>query len=184
MKSENKLIQSVQNQFCMVLKGQAAFEVPTNSNSIVRYTKLNITPEVLKAAAPVFTKVFKKDSSIVRAYPYLKNKKVSSHDLVNMGCNFVQVFGAAPEPNHIHASTIIIQVVQGRGILWYEKDGKNLKASVEEGDMAVIPVGAPHFFHGDPLVVYAGIEFGPVIDYQKHHYHENVSKNKIPLRIR
>jgi mannose-6-phosphate isomerase-like protein (cupin superfamily) len=149
----------------------------------VRFTLAKLNREMLEAAAPLFTNVYARESSIVQAYPYLRNKKFSADDLINFSTNFVQVFGAAPEPMHIHSSTIVVQVVQGKGVLLYEQDGKSMKGGVGEGDMAVIPVGAPHFFHGDPLVVYTGIEMGPVIDYQKHHYVDNRKVEKNYLRV-
>ena len=164
------LVEAVGSRHCSLLKGIAAYELPENSNSVVRFSYWNLTREILAAACPVFTCIYDLDSSITDAYPYLKGKHFEPDDLMHFGSNFVQVFGAAPEPNHIHASTIVVQVVQGRGILIHEDaQGDELREVAEEGDTIVIPVGAPHFFHGDPLVVYSGIEFGPIIDYQKHH---------------
>jgi hypothetical protein len=163
------LMRAVSDHHCSLLKNIAAYELPENSNSVVRFSKWNLTWGVLNAACPVFTAIYNLDSSITDAYPHLKGKHFEAWELMNCGSNFVQVFGAAPEPTHIHATTIIAQVVQGKGILIHERDGTEIRDVAEEGDTIIIPVGAPHFFHGDPLVTYTGIEFGPVIDYQKHH---------------
>jgi hypothetical protein len=165
-----KLLKAVGSFHCSVLKDIAGCDIPERSNSLVRYAQWNITREILETACHVFTHVYKQDSSITEQYPHLKGKEFSADDLTQFGSNYVQVFGAAPEPTHIHASTIIAQVVQGKGTLIHEDaQGDEVVYSAGEGDTIVIPVGAPHFFHGNPLVVYSGIEFGPVIDYQKHH---------------
>jgi cupin superfamily acireductone dioxygenase involved in methionine salvage len=165
-----RVIHAVQKSGCSLIKNAAAHELPDRSNSIVRFSKWTLSSRVLEAACPIFTKIYALDSSITEQYHYLKGKQFIPEDLMHFGSNYVQVFGAAPEPTHIHATTIVAHVVQGKGILIHEdEDGGEIRDIAEEGDTIVIPVGAPHFFHGDPLVVYTGIEFGPVIDYQKHH---------------
>ena len=167
---QTQLVRAVASPTCSVLKRAASFEVPKNSNSVVRFSMAHITREVLAASTQLFTEVYSRESSITESYPHLRGQVFALNDILNFSSNLVHVLGAAPEPNHIHSTTIVIQVVEGIGIIFYEKNDKPSQELVEQGDMAVIPVGAGHFFHGDPMITYAGIEFGPVIDYQKHHY--------------
>lgn len=171
-----KIIEAVKKTTCSLVKGGAEIEIPTNSNSIVRYSKWNIQQEVIEAAIPVFNEVYTKNSSITEAYPHLKNKKFEVKDLFQFGSNFVQVFGEASEELHIHATTVVVHVIQGKGtLLYHDKNANEQQLEAEEGDTVIIPAGAPHFFHGDPLIVYTGIEFGPILDYQKHHYYERLA---------
>lgn len=153
---------------CTVINSQAGWDVPAGSNSVVRFSIWKITQTVLEASLPVFTTVYGRDSSIVETYPNLKEKRFTVDDLI-LGSNYVEVFGGAPEPMHIHATTIVAHVVQGTGVLLHRIGSTNVRTTAGEGDTIVIPAGAPHFFHGTPRITYTGIEFGPVIDYQKHH---------------
>ena len=154
---------------CSIIVGGAGYEVPPNSNSVVRFCKPQLTQEMLGAMLPVFHAAYAVQSSIVEAYPHLRGKKFKVGDL-RFNSNFVQVLGAAPEPMHIHSTFIIAQVVDGCGVLIHQdENGDEIRTKVGVGDVIVIPAGALHFFHGDPYVAYTGIEIGPVIDRQKHY---------------
>lgn len=166
---ENDLHQAVGRiGLCTLLERAAGYEVPPKSNSIVHFTTLHITADILDASLPVFDWAYARESSVVRAYPHLRRRKFKREDLM-FSSNFVQVLGKIDEPLHIHSTTIVAQVVHGKGILRHVNKGKTISSIAKEGDMLVIPVGAPHFFVGDPFISYVGIEFGPVVDYQKHY---------------
>ena len=90
---------------------------------------------------------------------------------IKIGINFVHIEGELPEGEemHVHISFLVGICVEGRGILIYEKDGQILEGLVEQGDMVFVPRNTLHYFVGQPSVKYSAMEFGPVIDYQKHH---------------
>ena len=91
---------------------------------------------------------------------------------IKIGVNFVEINGKMPEGEelHVHISMMIAIATEGKGILIYEKEGKEIIDIVEKGDMFFVPKNALHYFEGDPVFKFAAIEFGPTIDYQKHHY--------------
>lgn len=96
----------------------------------------------------------------------------SLYEDIKIGVNFVEIEGNIPsgEELHVHISMMIGIVVFGKGIMLYEKDSVQLTEEVEAGDMIFVPRNAPHYFEGLPTIRYSAIEFGPLIDYQKHHH--------------
>jgi mannose-6-phosphate isomerase-like protein (cupin superfamily) len=90
---------------------------------------------------------------------------------IKIGINYVHIEGELPEGEemHVHISFLVGICVEGQGVLIYEKDGKTLEAFVEQGDMIFVPRNTLHYFIGEPFIKYSAMEFGPVIDYQKHH---------------
>ena len=90
---------------------------------------------------------------------------------IKIGINFVEITGSIPaeEEMHVHISMLVALVVEGSGIIIYEKDGQELRERVEKGAMVFVPRNMLHYFEGDPVIKYSAIEFGPTIDYQKHH---------------
>jgi len=91
---------------------------------------------------------------------------------IKFGFNFVQIQGNMPqgEELHIHVSYLIGIAVEGKGKLIYKKNETVLTELVESGDMFFIPRNAFHYFEGDPVIRFSALEFGPIIDYQKHYY--------------
>ena len=94
------------------------------------------------------------------------------YEEIKLGVNFVEIEGPiAPEEDlHVHISMLVGIIVFGNGIIIYNKNGEELRESVVAGDMVFVPRNAPHYFEGVPNIKYSAIEFGPIIDYQKHHY--------------
>jgi mannose-6-phosphate isomerase-like protein (cupin superfamily) len=92
-------------------------------------------------------------------------------DEIKIGINFVEITGLIPaeEEMHVHISMLVAIVVEGSGIIIYEKDGQELREKVGKGAMVFVPKNTLHYFEGDPTIKYSAIEFGPNIDYQKHH---------------
>lgn len=91
---------------------------------------------------------------------------------IKIGVNFVSIVGSMPkdEELHVHLAMLVGIVVEGKGSLIYEKNGGILVDIVEAGDIVFVPKNTLHSFEGDPEVKYSLVEFGPIIDYQKHHY--------------
>ena len=90
---------------------------------------------------------------------------------IKIGINFVEITGDIPtdEEMHVHISMLVALVVEGSGIIIYEKDGQELREKVNKGSMVFVPKNTLHYFEGNPTIKYSAIEFGPNIDYQKHH---------------
>lgn len=90
---------------------------------------------------------------------------------IKIGVNFVEITGPIPEEEemHVHISMLVAIVVEGTGMMIYEKDGKKFKERVGKGAMVFVPKNTLHYFEGAPTIKYSAIEFGPSIDYQKHH---------------
>ncbi len=109
-------------------------------------------------------------------FPFVETAKAcfpdSDINSIKLGVNFVSIRGenAPDEGLHIHLSMIVGIIVEGQGIIHYEKDGKVITDHVSQGDVVFVPRNAPHTFEGAPEVKYSLVEFGPDIDYQKHHY--------------
>lgn len=91
---------------------------------------------------------------------------------IKIGLNFVSIKGEMPQEEdlHVHLAMLVGIVVEGTGYLLYKKNEEILKEVVECGDVVFVPRNTLHSFEGSPEVKYAILEFGPVIDYQKHHY--------------
>ena len=132
--------------YCSLLR--SAVDVRNDSNSIIHCSQWFPFKEIATACFP--------------NVPY---------EDIKIGINFVEIDGNIPssEELHIHISMLIAIVVFGKGLMLYEKDGIQLSEEAEAGDMIFVPRNAPHYFEGLPKIKYAAIEFGPLIDYQKHH---------------
>ncbi|MDB4984141.1 MAG: hypothetical protein JWM20_320 [Patescibacteria group bacterium] len=150
-----QVIDALDLPHCSIIKNGVIIEKPGNSivHALIPSPELE---KIMKKLIPSFSKFFK------------KNLKRSDF---RFGINYVRVEGPLEEEMHVHISCIIAMVVFGKGIAIYEKDGQELREPVEEGDIVIVPQNAPHYFISEEVVIYAGIEFGPVIDYQKHHKH-------------
>lgn len=90
---------------------------------------------------------------------------------IKIGINFVEITGAIPdeEEMHVHISMLVALVVEGKGVMIYEKNGIELREEVDTGSMVFVPRNTLHYFEGLPTIKYSALEFGPKIDYQKHH---------------
>lgn len=151
---ETQILNAIALPHCSIFPKGIIIETP--GNSIVH--ALNPSPsflEIVQRIKPSFSKFFGKDLKDVD---------------FKFGINHVRIEGLVEEELHVHISCIVAMVVEGSGIAIYEKDGEVVRAPVTEGDIVVVPQNAPHYFISEAVVVYAGIEIGPVIDYQKHHH--------------
>lgn len=146
-KKSEIILEALKLPYCSTLKGFGIIEPVGNS--------------VVHAAS-----WFPIDKAVAQCMP-----EVDIRD-IKLGLNFVHIEGPMPanEDLHIHISHIVGIVTNGTGTNIYERDGEICKELAEAGDMIIIPKGAPHCFEGNPTVDYAVLEFGPIIDYQKHHY--------------
>ena len=114
---------------------------------------------------------FPLDEAIKKSFPN------NSFDEIKIGQNLVQINGPMPDYEqpaekhlHTHISGIVAAVTEGIGSCIYTKEGRVFRQDVRVGDVAIIPPNAPHTFEGNPSLEYMVIEFGPKLDYQKHHY--------------
>ena len=116
-------------------------------------------------------------------FPFVETAKAcfpfDSIEDIKLSQNFVSIKGKMPEEEelHYHLSMIMLIVVEGTGIMIHEKHGVEIRDIVEVGDIAFIPRNTLHSFEGSPEVKYSVIEFGPVLDYQKHHYSKETNTN-------
>jgi mannose-6-phosphate isomerase-like protein (cupin superfamily) len=117
------------------------------------------------------------------AFPFVETAKAcfpfDEIEDIKLSLNFVSIIGKMPEEEelHYHLSMIMLIVVEGKGILIHEKESIEVRDIVEKGDIVFIPRNMLHSFEGSPEVKYSVIEFGPVLDYQKHHYSKENIKN-------
>lgn len=109
-------------------------------------------------------------------FPFVETAKAcfptSPIEEIKIGINYVSIVGKMPENEdlHVHLAMLVGIVVEGRGVLIYKKDGIILHETVKAGDIVFVPRNTLHSFEGIPEVKYSLVEFGPLIDYQKHHY--------------
>ena len=154
-KIETEVLKSVILPHCSIIKNGIIIEAP--GNSIVH--ALLPSPgmlEIINTLIPSFSKFFEREL-VVTDFKF--------------GINHVRIEGLLEEELHVHISCIIAIIVSGSGTAIYEKGGIVLCEPVTEGDIVIVPQNAPHYFISESVVVYTGIEIGPVIDYQKHHKH-------------
>lgn len=157
METNEKILETLHAKTCCVISGGTISESPGNSN--VMALKDAIDYVFLEACLPDFSRLAGKERTL----------KVTD---LKFGLNCVEINGVEPpnESLHVHLSHIIAFVAKGSGILRHMTPaGKELEAVAKEGDIVVVPRSAPHYFTGSPSLTYVGLEFGDVIDYQKHH---------------
>jgi len=153
---EKEILEALKLPHCSIFNEGVIVETPGNSVVHALESSFSIT-EVINQLIPNFSKFF---GGKVKCTP----------ESFRFGINHVDIKGALEEELHVHISSIIAIVVFGKGTAIFEKDGRVLKVPVSEGDVVVVPQNAPHYFLGEPRLIYTGIELGPIIDYQKHHY--------------
>jgi mannose-6-phosphate isomerase-like protein (cupin superfamily) len=150
-----QILDSVDLPHCSILKNGIIVEKP--GNSIVH--ALLPSPSflsIVEKIKPSFSRFFKKD--------------FQDTDF-KFGINHVRIEGPLEEELHVHISCIIAICIFGSGTAIYEKSGEVIRKPVSEGDIIIVPQNAPHYFVSENVIIYTGIEIGPIIDYQKHHKH-------------
>ncbi len=162
---KEQILSALHLKTCCVIKGATISESPGNSH--VMALKEAIDYPFLIECLSDFSKLSGKE------------RVISIFDM-KFGLNSVEINGSEPpdEQLHVHLSHIIAFIAKGSGILRHKTaDGIEHQTNAEKGDVVIVPRSAPHYFTGSPSLTYVGIEFGDVIDYQKHHLRDIEGEN-------
>ena len=146
----------LQAKECAVIKNGCFKDNPGNS-------------EVFAVATPIPMNFL---SLCVDHFRFLHGKERTIHLAdIKLGLNVVRIEGdeISKEGLHVHLSHIIALVFEGEGVLeWNNNIGERFSSHAMVNDIVVIPRGVLHYFTGS--LSFAALEFGDVIDYQKHHF--------------